>query len=63
MIVLKFGGTSVEDGAAFARATEIIGTRRERQPVVVVSAMAGVTVLGQSSGGRSGRRQARMAPR
>lgn len=43
MIVLKFGGTSVGDGAAIARVTEIIGSRRERQPVVVVSAMAGVT--------------------
>lgn len=43
MIVLKFGGTSVGDGAAIVRATELIGARRERQPVVVVSAMAGVT--------------------
>ncbi|MSR06074.1 MAG: lysine-sensitive aspartokinase 3 [Gemmatimonadetes bacterium] len=43
MIVLKFGGTSVGDSAAIVRASEIIATRRERQPVVVVSAMAGVT--------------------
>jgi aspartate kinase len=43
MIVLKFGGTSVGDGGAIARATEIIGSRRDREPIVVVSAMAGVT--------------------
>jgi aspartate kinase len=43
MIVMKFGGTSVGDGAAISRVTEIVRTRRERQPVVVVSAMAGVT--------------------
>ncbi len=43
MIVLKFGGTSVGTGAAITRAAEIIGSRHARRPVVVVSAMAGVT--------------------
>ena len=43
MIVMKFGGTSVGDGAAMLRVAEIVATRRERKPVVVVSAMSGVT--------------------
>lgn len=43
MIVCKFGGTSVADGAAIARAASIIAGRRHRQPVVVVSALGGAT--------------------
>jgi len=43
MIVAKFGGTSVGDAACIIRVSEIIAARRERRPVVVVSAMAGVT--------------------
>ena len=43
MIVLKFGGTSVEDGSAIARLCCIVQDRLNRQPVVVVSALAGVT--------------------
>ena len=41
--VLKFGGTSVEDVAAFERVAEIVGAERGAHPVVVVSAMSGVT--------------------
>src|SRR5690242_8756266 len=43
MIVMKFGGTSVEDSAAIDRAAKIVAERRERTPVVVVSAMSKVT--------------------
>lgn len=43
MIVLKFGGTSVRDGAAINRAAEVVAARQDRGPVVVASAMAGVT--------------------
>src|SRR5215472_1081406 len=43
MIVLKFGGTSVQDAAAIRRAGEIIRSRVAEQPVVVVSALAKVT--------------------
>src|SRR3954454_614151 len=43
MIVMKFGGTSVEDAAAIDRAAKIVAERRERLPVVVVSAMSKVT--------------------
>ncbi|MBW3628887.1 MAG: lysine-sensitive aspartokinase 3 [Gemmatimonadetes bacterium] len=42
-LVMKFGGTSVEDGAAFARLAGIVGDRRAERPVVVVSAMSRVT--------------------
>ncbi|HEX6536581.1 MAG TPA: aspartate kinase [Gemmatimonadaceae bacterium] len=43
MIVIKFGGTSVEDAAAITRAAEIVRGRLGRRPVVVVSALARVT--------------------
>ncbi|MDB4915776.1 MAG: aspartate kinase [Gemmatimonadetes bacterium] len=43
MIVCKFGGTSVGDAAAIARAAGIISSRLERQPIVVVSALGGAT--------------------
>ena len=43
MIVMKFGGTSVQDAVAINRAAEIVSGRVARAPVVVVSALAGVT--------------------
>jgi len=43
MIVVKFGGTSVGDAAAIERATDIVRGRIARQPLVVVSALAGTT--------------------
>ena len=43
MIVLKFGGTSVADAEAITRAGRIVASRVERGPIVVVSALAGVT--------------------
>jgi aspartate kinase len=43
MIVMKFGGTSVEDAKAIDRVASIVQGRLEKQPVVVVSAMAKVT--------------------
>ena len=43
MIVVKFGGTSVGDADAIRRAAEIVRGRLARRPIVVVSAMAGVT--------------------
>jgi len=43
MIVMKFGGTSVEDAAAITRVAEIVGMRLPEKPVVVVSALAKVT--------------------
>jgi aspartate kinase len=54
MIVMKFGGTSVEDAPAIARAAEIVRGRLAEQPVVVVSALARVTdqllAMGQAAG-------------
>ncbi len=43
MIVMKFGGTSVESAAAIERVAGIVKARRERRPVVVVSAMGKTT--------------------
>jgi aspartate kinase len=42
-IVMKFGGTSVADAKAFANVARIVSARVEASPVVVVSAMSGVT--------------------
>ncbi len=43
MIVMKFGGTSVESAAAIERVRKIVAARIERRPVVVVSAMGKTT--------------------
>ena len=43
MIVMKFGGTSVEDARAIERVAAIVKDRLPQRPVVVVSAMAKVT--------------------
>jgi aspartate kinase len=43
VIVLKFGGTSVGDAEAIRRTASIVASRRERKPIVVVSALSGVT--------------------
>jgi aspartate kinase len=43
MIVMKFGGTSVESAAAIARVAAIVKARELRHPVVVVSAMGKTT--------------------
>lgn len=43
MIVMKFGGTSVQDAAAIKRVIEIVRGRLGEHPLVVVSAMSKVT--------------------
>jgi aspartate kinase len=43
MVVMKFGGTSVEDPAAMLRVIGIVKQQAERIPLVVTSACAGVT--------------------
>ena len=56
-IVMKFGGTSVADAGAFENVARIVAREREASPVVVVSAMSGVTdiLLGATNkaGGRN----------
>jgi len=42
-IVMKFGGTSVADAAAFENVARIVASEHKAAPVVVVSAMSGVT--------------------
>ncbi|MCU1339266.1 MAG: aspartate kinase [Bryobacterales bacterium] len=43
MIVMKFGGTSVESAEAITRVASIVRARLDRKPVVVVSAMGKTT--------------------
>jgi len=43
MIVMKFGGSSVGSADAMRQVADIVAQYRDRQPVVVVSAMKGVT--------------------
>lgn len=42
-LVMKFGGTSVADAAAFEKVARIVAAARDASPIVVVSAMSGVT--------------------
>jgi len=57
LVVMKFGGTSVEDAAAMKRTAAIVAGRRKKglSAVVVVSAMAKVTDLLIASGAAAGR--------
>jgi len=59
MIVMKFGGTSVESAAAIERVAGIVKAREERRPVVVVSAMGKTTnkLLAIASAAVSGKRE------
>jgi aspartate kinase len=54
-VVMKFGGTSVEDAVAIRRVIQLIRRRLRHRPVVVVSALAKVTDqlhnLGQEAAG------------
>jgi len=43
MIVMKFGGTSVEDAAAIDRSCHLVRERMSRKPFVIVSALGGAT--------------------
>jgi len=43
MIVMKFGGTSVEDARAIGRLVNLVRERLQQRPVIVASALAGVT--------------------
>lgn len=43
MVVMKFGGSSVQNAEAMERVADLIRRRMRRRPVVVVSAFAGVT--------------------
>jgi aspartate kinase len=57
VIVVKFGGTSVADAPAIERAAAIVRSRLDREPVVVVSALAGatnalLTLAEQAAGGQ-----------
>ncbi|MGH7491970.1 MAG: aspartate kinase [bacterium] len=65
MIVMKFGGTSVEDAPAIERVIEIVRFRLELRPAVVISAMGKTTrnlliAAGFSAEGKSEEAQAKL---
>src|SRR5579871_2991422 len=59
MIVMKFGGSSVESAAAIERVAGIVNARLDHAPVVVVSAMGKTTnkLLAIASAAIEGERQ------
>jgi aspartate kinase len=59
MIVMKFGGSSVESAAAIERVAGIVKAREEQRPVVVVSAMGKTTnkLLAIASAAVGGKRE------
>ncbi|MBP7676841.1 MAG: aspartate kinase [Thermoanaerobaculia bacterium] len=63
MLVMKFGGTSVGSGERIAGVAELVATRLAEEPLVVVSAMGGVTdaLLDLSRAAREGDRAAAAA--
>jgi aspartate kinase len=63
MIVMKFGGSSVESAAAIERVASIVRARLNRRPVVVVSAMGKTTnkLLAMASTAAAGRREEALA--
>src|SRR5262245_55872282 len=60
MIIMKFGGTSVKDAEAMRRVFSILQGRLNRKPVVVVSALSGVTdsLIHCAEAAQQGREQA-----
>jgi aspartate kinase len=56
LIVIKFGGTSVGDAQRVANAIDIVAARRAQNPIVVVSALSGVTneLVAASEAARAG---------
>lgn len=59
MIVMKFGGTSVQDARAIDRVAAIVRERRAEKPVVVVSALAKITdqLLAMAGAAAAGNRE------
>jgi len=59
MIVMKFGGTSVQDAKAIDRVAAIVRERQSERPVVVVSALAKVTdqLLAMAAAAGAGQRE------
>ncbi len=59
MIVMKFGGTSVQDAQAIDRAAAIVHPRLPERPVIVVSALAKITdqLLAMAAAAGAGKRE------
>lgn len=63
MIVMKFGGTSVESRDAIQRVASIVKARQSRKPIVIVSAMGKTTnkLLAAAQEAAEGRREQALA--
>jgi aspartate kinase len=63
MIVMKFGGTSVQDAEAIDRVAAIVRDRLAEKPVVVVSALAKITdqLLAMAAAAAAGQREQGLA--
>src|SRR6185437_1799548 len=59
MIVMKFGGSSLESAAAIQRVAGIVRSRLAKHPIVVVSAMGKTTngLLAMASDAAQGKRE------
>ena len=59
MIVMKFGGTSVGDAQRMRSSAAIVFERRDRLPIVIVSALGGVTdtLLAVAESARNGNKE------
>jgi aspartate kinase len=59
MIVMKFGGTSVQDAEAIDRVAAIVRERAQERPVVIVSALARITdqLLAMANAAAAGNRE------
>ncbi len=62
MIVMKFGGTSVGSASKIRQVLEIVRREAERKPLVVVSALAGVTDMLVDIGQRAPRGELDLEP-
>ena len=60
-VVMKFGGTSVEDAAAVRQVSQLVKRQRRYRPIVVVSALAGVTDQLLSAGNAAAERRQEFA--
>ena len=63
MIVMKFGGSSLESTSAIRRVADIVGSRLPKHPVVVVSAMGKTTnaLLAMATDAAQGKRSEAVA--
>ena len=53
MVVMKFGGTSLGSVDRIKQAARVVASSRQSDPIVILSAMGGVTDLLLDTGGKA----------